>query len=115
MSEGDIRTFLQALVVGVSTGSAFALVGISFVLIYRTTNIINFALGEVDDVRRPVDEHERDPHQREGGAGRDADDERLEERADVTFAHVSTSSPPPRYAAWTSEFSRSSSLVPERT
>ena len=45
ISEGDVRTFLQALVVGVSTGSAFALVGISFVLIYRTTNIINFAQG----------------------------------------------------------------------
>jgi branched-chain amino acid transport system permease protein len=45
ISEGDARTFLQALVVGVSTGSAFALVGISFVLIYRTTNIINFAQG----------------------------------------------------------------------
>jgi hypothetical protein len=27
MSEAEIRTFLQALVVGVSTGSAFALVG----------------------------------------------------------------------------------------
>jgi branched-chain amino acid transport system permease protein len=45
ISEDDVRTFLQALVVGVSTGSAFALVGISFVLIYRTTNIINFAQG----------------------------------------------------------------------
>jgi branched-chain amino acid transport system permease protein len=45
VSEADVRTFLQALVVGVSTGSAFALVGISFVLIYRTTNIINFAQG----------------------------------------------------------------------
>jgi branched-chain amino acid transport system permease protein len=45
ISEGDVRTFLQALVIGVSTGSAFALVGISFVLIYRTTNIINFAQG----------------------------------------------------------------------
>jgi branched-chain amino acid transport system permease protein len=45
ISESDVRTFLQALVIGVSTGSAFALVGISFVLIYRTTNIINFAQG----------------------------------------------------------------------
>jgi branched-subunit amino acid ABC-type transport system permease component len=45
IAESDVRTFLQALVVGVSTGSAFALVGISFVLIYRTTNIINFAQG----------------------------------------------------------------------
>jgi len=43
--EADVRTFLQALVVGLSTGSAFALVGISFVLIFRTTGIINFAQG----------------------------------------------------------------------
>lgn len=45
ISEVDVRTFLQVLVVGVSTGSAFALVGISFVLIFRTTGIINFAQG----------------------------------------------------------------------
>lgn len=45
VSETDVRTFLQALVVGVSIGSAFALVGISFVLIFQTTGIINFAQG----------------------------------------------------------------------
>ena len=45
VTETDVRTFLQSLVVGVSTGSAFALVGISFVLIFRTTGIINFAQG----------------------------------------------------------------------
>ena len=45
VSDADVRTFLQSLVVGVSTGSAFALVGISFVLIFRTTGIINFAQG----------------------------------------------------------------------
>ena len=37
--------FIQLVVIGLSTGSIFALVGISFVLIYRTTNIINFAQG----------------------------------------------------------------------
>ena len=37
--------FLQTIVLGLSVGSAFALVGISFALIYRTTNIINFAQG----------------------------------------------------------------------
>ena len=37
--------FVQLVVVGVSTGSAFALVGIGMVLIYRTTNIVNFAQG----------------------------------------------------------------------
>ena len=37
--------FLQLLVVGLSTGSAFALVGMSLVLVYRTTGIVNFAQG----------------------------------------------------------------------
>ena len=37
--------FLQLVVVGLSTGSAFALVGIGLVLIYRTTGIVNFAQG----------------------------------------------------------------------
>jgi branched-chain amino acid transport system permease protein len=40
-----VREFLQLVVVGISTGSAFALVGIGMVLIYRTTNIVNFAQG----------------------------------------------------------------------
>jgi branched-chain amino acid transport system permease protein len=42
---GDIRTFAQLVVVGLGTGAAFALVGIGMVLIYRTTNIVNFAQG----------------------------------------------------------------------
>ena len=37
--------FFQLVVAGVSTGSAFALVGISLVLVYRTTGIVNFAQG----------------------------------------------------------------------
>ena len=37
--------FTQLVVIGLSTGSAFALVGVSFALIYRTTNIVNFAQG----------------------------------------------------------------------
>ena len=40
-----MRELLQLLVVGVSTGSAFALVGIGMVLVYRTTGIVNFAQG----------------------------------------------------------------------
>ncbi len=40
-----MTTFFQLVVVGISTGSAFALVGIGMVLIYRTTGIINFAQG----------------------------------------------------------------------
>jgi branched-subunit amino acid ABC-type transport system permease component len=37
--------FLQLVVVGFSTGSAFALVGMSLVIVYRTTGIVNFAQG----------------------------------------------------------------------
>jgi len=37
--------FLQLVVVGLSTGSAFALVGMSLVLVYRTTGIVNFSQG----------------------------------------------------------------------
>ena len=40
-----MTNFMQLVVVGVSTGSAFALVGIGMVLIYRTTSIVNFAQG----------------------------------------------------------------------
>jgi branched-chain amino acid transport system permease protein len=40
-----VTQFLQTLVLGLSVGSAFALVGVSFALIYRTTNIVNFAQG----------------------------------------------------------------------
>ena len=37
--------FVQLIVVGLSTGSAFALVGMSLVLVFRTTGIVNFAQG----------------------------------------------------------------------
>ena len=40
-----MTTFLQLVVVGFSTGSVFAVVGMSLVLIYRTTGIVNFAQG----------------------------------------------------------------------
>lgn len=40
-----MREFLQLVVVGVSTGSAFALVGIGMVLVFRTTGIVNLAQG----------------------------------------------------------------------
>lgn len=40
-----MREFFQLVVVGLSTGSAYALVGIGMVLIFRTTGIINFAQG----------------------------------------------------------------------
>jgi branched-chain amino acid transport system permease protein len=40
-----VREFIQLVVIGISTGSAFALVGIGMVLIHRTSGIVNFAQG----------------------------------------------------------------------
>jgi branched-chain amino acid transport system permease protein len=40
-----MTTFFQLVVVGVSTGSVFAIVGMSLVLVYRATGIVNFAQG----------------------------------------------------------------------
>jgi branched-chain amino acid transport system permease protein len=40
-----VTELLQYVVVGLSTGAAFALVGIGMVLIFRTTGIVNFAQG----------------------------------------------------------------------
>jgi branched-chain amino acid transport system permease protein len=40
-----VTTFLQLVVVGISTGSVFAIVGMSLVLIFKATGIVNFAQG----------------------------------------------------------------------
>ena len=40
-----MTTFFQLIVVGISTGSVFAIVGMSLVLVYRATGIVNFAQG----------------------------------------------------------------------
>jgi branched-chain amino acid transport system permease protein len=40
-----LTSFLQYVVAGISTGSMYAIVGISFVLVFRTTGIVNFAQG----------------------------------------------------------------------
>jgi branched-chain amino acid transport system permease protein len=40
-----VTTFFQLVVAGVSVGSAYALVGIGLVLVFRTTNALNFAQG----------------------------------------------------------------------
>ena len=45
MERALVSELLQLVVIGVSTGSAFALVGIGMVLIVRTTGIINIAQG----------------------------------------------------------------------
>jgi branched-chain amino acid transport system permease protein len=40
-----VTTFFQLVVVGISTGSVFAIVGMSLVVVYRATGIVNFAQG----------------------------------------------------------------------
>jgi len=40
-----VTTFFQLVVVGISTGSVFAIVGMSLVLIFKATGIVNFAQG----------------------------------------------------------------------
>jgi branched-chain amino acid transport system permease protein len=40
-----VTTFLQLIVVGISTGSVFGIIGVALVLVYRTTGIVNFAQG----------------------------------------------------------------------
>jgi branched-chain amino acid transport system permease protein len=40
-----MTTFFQLVVIGISTGSVFAIVGMSLVLVYRATGIVNFAQG----------------------------------------------------------------------
>ncbi|MBN2033860.1 MAG: branched-chain amino acid ABC transporter permease [Deltaproteobacteria bacterium] len=46
MDEGT-KYFLQLLISGLAVGSLYALVALGFVLIYKATNILNFAHGEV--------------------------------------------------------------------
>jgi branched-chain amino acid transport system permease protein len=43
----DLQYFLQLLVSGLAVGSLYALVALGFVLIYKATDIMNFAHGEV--------------------------------------------------------------------
>ena len=40
-----MTTFFQLVVIGISTGSVFAIVGMSLVLVYRATGIGGFAQG----------------------------------------------------------------------
>lgn len=42
-----MRTFLQVLAIGLSKGAVYALVALGITLIYRTTNILQFAQGQV--------------------------------------------------------------------
>ncbi len=43
----DLVYFLQLVVSGLSVGSIYAIIGIGFVIIYKSTKILNFAHGEI--------------------------------------------------------------------
>jgi branched-chain amino acid transport system permease protein len=42
-----MRTFFQLVAIGLSRGAVYALVALGITLIYRTTNILNFAQGQI--------------------------------------------------------------------
>src|SRR5690606_34549268 len=41
--EGRMTTFLQALISGLGIGSVYAIIAVSFVVIFRATGVLNFA------------------------------------------------------------------------
>lgn len=45
--ENDLIYFFQLVVSGLSVGSIYAIIGIGFVIIYKSTKILNFAHGEI--------------------------------------------------------------------
>ena len=44
--EGTLNALAQLLFAGIGIGSIYALVALGLVLIYRTTNVVNFAQGD---------------------------------------------------------------------
>ena len=44
---GEILYFIQLVVTGIAIGCLYALIGLGFVLIFKATEIINFAQGEI--------------------------------------------------------------------
>lgn len=42
-----MRTFVQLVAIGLSRGAVYALVALGITLVYRTTNILNFAQGQI--------------------------------------------------------------------
>ena len=45
--DSELEEFAQAIVTGISSGSLFAIVALSLVLIYRSTDVLNLAQGEM--------------------------------------------------------------------
>ena len=42
-----MRDFLQMIVSGIAVGSSYALMGLAMVIIYKTSEVVNFAQGEM--------------------------------------------------------------------
>ncbi|MFO7601114.1 MAG: branched-chain amino acid ABC transporter permease [Candidatus Desulfacyla sp.] len=47
MNGGDLQIFSQLILSGLIVGSIYGLVALGFVLIYKATNVVNFAQGEL--------------------------------------------------------------------
>jgi len=47
MIDKEFQLFLQLLISGIATGSIYALIALGFVLIYKATDVLNFAQGEL--------------------------------------------------------------------
>ena len=47
MDGGDVQIFFQLVLSGLIVGSIYGLVALGFVLIYKATNVVNFAQGEL--------------------------------------------------------------------
>jgi len=47
MDGGDLQIFFQLILSGLIVGSIYGLVALGFVLIYKATNVVNFAQGEL--------------------------------------------------------------------
>ncbi len=48
----DMELFLNRVFDGLSNGSTYALIAMALVMIFKATTLINFAQGEMRDVRR---------------------------------------------------------------
>jgi branched-chain amino acid transport system permease protein len=47
LGSGQIQDFIQVLVNGLAMGAIYALIAVSFVLVYKAVGIVNFAAGEL--------------------------------------------------------------------
>src|SRR6267143_2610158 len=96
----DLSFFFLLMSNGLLIGLMYSLIALGFVLVYKATDAINFAQGEVDGVGRLVDEHEPERDQRIHQADQQAVRHQEKEEAEVV-RHAPPPSPrrPPRARA----------------